>query len=119
MEPGNQNKTKLMKTNVESNREDGWPRRKHKRQKCENSKSLTDTTNNNIYNRGISPSGNIDHGTDKMTNTKTNTITTSDKGSNEKAVEAAVKRLYDDWEKEAIAIIAKIARQIQTKQSME
>ena len=56
-----------------------------------------------------------------MTNTKTNTITTSDVGSNEKeaTVEAIVKRLYNDCVEEAKAFIAEIASRLQTKQNME
>ena len=46
MEPGNQNKIKLMKMN----KEDGGPRRKHKKQKCENLKPHTDTTNDSTRN---------------------------------------------------------------------
>ena len=119
MEPGNQNKTELMKTDVESDGEDDRPRRNLKRQKYENSKPNTDTTNDSRYNSCTSVGRNNtrnNNGTKKVTNT----ITNSDVGSNEKAVEAIVKRLYVDREKKkAIAVIAEIARQMQTKQSME
>ena len=86
-EPGNQNEIKLMKTDGELDVEDGGPRRKHKRQKCENLKPHTDLTNDSIYSC-TSTTRNIDNGIKKVTNTETNTVTTNDGVDNGEAAEA-------------------------------
>ena len=75
-----------MKTDGESDGEDGGPRRKHKRQKCENSKPNTDQTSDSIY-RCTSPTRNIDNEIKKLTNTETNTVTINDGANNGEAAE--------------------------------
>ena len=83
-----------------------------------------DTTNDSIlYNSYISArrksDNNYNGGKETVTKMGTNTVTTNDVRSNKKAaeVEAEVARLYDDCNEEAKAIIAKIVRRWQTKQS--
>ena len=97
MEPGNRNKIKVMKMDVESNGEDDGATSEPKQQKCD-SKPLTDTTNDNICsNHCTSASRKIENNKNNNNDNKDggkevtnmNNVTTND-GRNEEVPEAKV-----------------------------